>query len=356
MRFYPQHYTPRFQQHVWSLMHNGFYTRALDADDFAFIEGIRERGCIGNGPIADSPPALIEELGYWERHWDVEDGFERRIGRNIEQREARREARRLQLEAMRAKRLAEKAKRLADNAMAAAELEREEREWQLKQEALVREREERLKQTMLADLEWEAAGDYYDYIGKSSPLRGGHPFVHDDYEPRPRKQRRSSKYWQRHYVPEWKREQDSETRRQELAKEAKGRKKIEHRRKQAEILAKLAQAKAAESPLMLWGIHLRQYAKEAHQRHKRTETLRAIAEGRAQIRQADQILEELLRPVEVPIEVVVTVSLSPPPKPIAPRPRPPNLPMFFPGGGTARMVNCYGVRMIVRWPHLLHPR
>jgi hypothetical protein len=276
---YPQHYTPKFQRHIYSVANNGFLTRALDADDIAFIEGIRERGCIGNGPMADSPPALIEELGYWERHWEVEDGFVRRIGRNIEESEARREARRLQLEAMRAKRLAEKAKRLADNAMAAAELACEEREWQRKQEALKKEREERLKQTMLADLEWEEADfakqreENYYRRRRPEPYRGP-----------------------RHYEPEWKAEERTAPLRRRHARNAK--------------LQKLEIRRAAANP---------------------------PAPASVQNKPIVNPRQEFAQPLRE-----ATLALVQP----MPLPRPS---LFFPGG---RLVASYGVRMIVRWPHL----
>jgi hypothetical protein len=340
MAFHPQHYTPRFQQHVWSLMHNGFYTRALDADDFAFIESIRERGCIGMGPIADSPPALIEELGYWERHWEVEEGFERRIGRDIEKRERMREAHREQLEIMRAKRLAERAKRLADDAMAAAELAREEREWQKNQEALVKKREERLKQTMLADIEWETS--LHAGVGVTSPLRGATPAVlhHiadrydiEDYEDHDQQQR-SLNYRRRHYEPIWKSEERTAPLRRKHARAAK-QIKLANRRKAAQELAEQQMKEKAEQ----------EKEKANQEKYERVAKLHAAQQMRAAEHAAKARAEATLRDrqqMKARAEQVLQERLA-------------RL-HAAQKAQQQRVLCCYGVTLVVRWPHLLHPR
>jgi hypothetical protein len=72
---------------------NGFFARDLDADDFAFIEQIRERGYVACGSLALPAPtpctnsddvihrvALLEEMQFWAQPYPVDKIVVRRSG------------------------------------------------------------------------------------------------------------------------------------------------------------------------------------------------------------------------------------------------------------------------------------
>jgi hypothetical protein len=156
-----------FLRHLYSMSINGFYARECDADDIAFLEQVREKGTVNCGSLADVVPTawydhtarmpLLEELQYWETPWEVEEGVARRLGRPRVEREqnrwAREEADRIRRERWAVIRL----QRAMDKATMAAEVAREEREWQQRKDQQDREREARLTRTMEADKEWDAA-------------------------------------------------------------------------------------------------------------------------------------------------------------------------------------------------------
>ncbi len=72
---------------------NGFFARDLDAEDWAFIERVRERGCVPSGSLAQLAPtpctfsddviprvALIEEMDFWQQPYAVDKITVRRSG------------------------------------------------------------------------------------------------------------------------------------------------------------------------------------------------------------------------------------------------------------------------------------
>jgi len=159
-------YTPGFLRHVNHLVINGFYARDLDADDFAFIERVRERG-IANGDLPCTNTVLVEELDFWHLPYAIARNIERRAGPVERPTEApeRRELRELRSKEWHARR----ALRAQQKEMEAAELERERQEWE-------RANETRKRRELLSDAEWEAA---------APKLRFG-------------------KIVKRHFVPQWK--------------------------------------------------------------------------------------------------------------------------------------------------------
>jgi hypothetical protein len=181
-------YRPKFQRHLWSLAVNGFYARDLDADDFALLEQIRECGNVACGSLGDldvtpalynfenrprSGRVLDEELSFWNAPWAVELGVPRRVGTG-------RIAPQLD-PVLQAKWAARAAKRKADRD--AAKMQREQMHveamtaWKAKRRAMEYERQQRMLQTMLSDIEWEQAAPSNKTMLKKSD---------------------------RHYGPEWK--------------------------------------------------------------------------------------------------------------------------------------------------------
>ena len=158
-------YRRSFSRHLHSLVVNGFYAPDLDADDHAFLEQVRERGT-ANGTLPGSNTVLIEELEFWHVPYAVDNSVARRAGppsprvfETPEEHEARKARWRAQREI-----------REQEKAIAAAEMERERCEWQAAQET-------RKLRALMADAEWEAAAPRKRKFGK---VRG------------------------RHYVPQWK--------------------------------------------------------------------------------------------------------------------------------------------------------
>jgi hypothetical protein len=141
------YYKPTFYRHLNHLVINGFYARDLDADDHAFIEGVKTRG-IANGSLPNSSAVLIEELGFWHLPYAVAPGIERRVGRPppIKETPEQRELRQARVSRWHAQRTIRKQER----EIAAAELAREERE----QAEAIRRRKVR---EIITDAEWDAA-------------------------------------------------------------------------------------------------------------------------------------------------------------------------------------------------------
>lgn len=139
----PDVYTPTFRRALFNYVNNGFFARGLDADDHAFLEHVRECGSAnGQVPSEYAFGGFSEEMDFWTHPFSTEpfpvqhEIFLRRSPfLSDEQRRAKQE------------------KRARDKALMAAELEREQREWEQTQ----RERQAKLLQTILDDVEWEKA-------------------------------------------------------------------------------------------------------------------------------------------------------------------------------------------------------
>jgi hypothetical protein len=246
-------YTPGFNRHLHSLVINGFYARSLDADDHAFLEQVREHGTTSCGSLADVIPTtvfdhatrmpLLEELEYWESPWEVEEGIARRLGKpRIVENEEKRLAREHAEQIRQGLRKAERAERDADNAAMAAELAHEQEAWEQRQAELALEREQRLRQTMQADREWEAA--VYADEDDDKPVR--RPLTNDELLGVPKQRHR----WlgPRFYEPEWKQYERLSTPLSEIRRYAKERKIAERtaRLKRAEeVAAATAEVEAA---------------------------------------------------------------------------------------------------------------
>jgi hypothetical protein len=203
-------YRTSYSKHLYSLLRSGFYTRPLDADDFWFIDRIRHCGHVGGGTLGDLMPdrrkfgiyghegEAREAYDLWEdnsadpTYYDLDDeaaldemawyqqnkalqlaSLEHRKLVQAEHAEAS-AARRLMRAENAAKRRAEFERRWlqrqADDKLQREILAQEYRAWEHAQELIAREREERLRKTAIADLEWEAA-EKKRIVGVSSRQR-----------------------------------------------------------------------------------------------------------------------------------------------------------------------------------------
>jgi hypothetical protein len=226
-------YRPSFERHRHSLVINGFYTRELDADDFAFLEYVKKCG-VANGSLPSSNVVLLEELQFWHLPYTVMPRFDRQIGRTprLVDHDDYRAMKRAKRDAWHAQRLI----REQQKAIAAAELEREQREWEAAQQ-------KRKARELISDAEWEAAAPRKVSFGKTVD---------------------------RHYVPQWKLDElhraKTEARAVSVAKSAR-------RRHQQEVREAAAAARARAKQRE----HERQLLQEAEA------AVRAQAEEQARI-------------------------------------------------------------------------
>lgn len=198
-------YTPKFYRHLHHVVINGFFARDLDADDFAFIERVRERGNVGCGSLAYSTiaapadvfncgrPVLDEELHYWISPFsEAPVNYIKPLN-----------LRPLLRHEDPIKRAEILAQRKRDQEIQAAELESERQKWQARQAKLETEAAQRRKRWNREELDWEI------------PERP------------------------RHYRPHWQREPLIIARREKAAQAAKERERIAFERaaKQAELAA-----------------------------------------------------------------------------------------------------------------------
>src|SRR5215831_4438149 len=137
-----QLYRSPLSKHIYSLVINGFYTRELEADDFAFIEYVRKCG-IANGSLPRTDVVLLEELEFWHLPYSLAPAIERRVGR-------RRTIRQMSATTGQGKSRALKIIRENEKAIADAELAREQHEWK-------QANERRKARQLRIDFEWEAA-------------------------------------------------------------------------------------------------------------------------------------------------------------------------------------------------------
>ena len=144
-------YRNSFSKHLYNLAISDFYARELDADDHEFLEQVRSRG-IANGSLPNTNTVLIEELEFWHLPYAIAPDIERRAGpapRRAPETPEHRAMRQARSNAWHARR----ALREHDKAIAAAELAREQREWE---EA----NENRKLREILSDAAWEAAAPW----------------------------------------------------------------------------------------------------------------------------------------------------------------------------------------------------
>jgi hypothetical protein len=159
---------------MYSYVNNGFFARDLDADDWEFIERLRERGSIAVGIVGDWAPdgsfgygqnqgyAFEEEREFWENPWPVERYTVNRtaVVRPLLYAE--------KPEVVRAR----KEKRARDKALLATTLKAEREEWNRQQ----KERQLHQLQAVIDDHEWDRAA------------------------PKPK----FGKVVNRHFIPQWK--------------------------------------------------------------------------------------------------------------------------------------------------------
>ena len=151
MSYHPFYHKDRapFLKHLHNLVINGFWQRDLEADDFEFLEYVKARG-LANGSLPCSNVVLLEELEFWHLPYSIAPNIERRVGRPSRnsrfETDEQREMRQARSNAWHARRII----RENEKAIAAAELEREKREWEKAQQ-------QRKVRELIADAEWEAA-------------------------------------------------------------------------------------------------------------------------------------------------------------------------------------------------------
>ena len=181
----PDFYTKTFDRALTKYVNNGFFSRYLDADDYAFLEHVRECG-VANGQEPYTSGFLIEELDYWHFPYAVDYSAFRRHG------PINKEKQPIIPDADGA---ARRAQRIRDREAAAQTRAAMEEEWKRQTRSLAEEREQRLRQTMQADLLWDAEHP------KAAAEVSREEFARRYYSgPHPELPRR-------HYIPHWKREE-----------------------------------------------------------------------------------------------------------------------------------------------------
>jgi len=193
----PDFYTTTYRRALHAYHGSGFLTRALDADDIALIEQIRERGCLSTGSLGDLTPTPIftrrwcleEEVEFWRRPAEF-GAYDR--AQNILRTAVRTADAVVFSEHTKESRARKHLREAQDKAMAAAELARAEAEWKAQQEALAEERKQREARMRQSDLEWEQAEE------ASIRLRNTQRQINDAIKSGALKRKSG-----RHYVPQW---------------------------------------------------------------------------------------------------------------------------------------------------------
>jgi len=180
-------YRTSYSKALFSYVNSGFFARDLDADDHEFLEYVKVRG-IANGSLPNTSIVSLEEIEFWDLPYSEAPGVERKAGpvpirvRPIES-PMQRAMRLARTNAWHARRTI----RAEERAIAAAELEREQKAWE---EA----NERRRQQGIVSDAEWEAAAPH-----APTPIR---------FTKIKKKPAQFGKTVNRHYVPQWKVDED----------------------------------------------------------------------------------------------------------------------------------------------------
>lgn len=265
----PGVYTPTFERAKYKYRQNGYFARYLDADDYAFLEHVRQRG-IANGDLpTDTNAFLLEELGFWHYPYAVDHTVQRRQGEG--------KLSRYKLAIIPdADEAARQAKRNRDRQLLKAEKAAVQKAWDDERKKLIREREERIKRERETDLEWNEAVDNSMGSRWDLPLR--------------------------HYVPHWKR--DEWARKDREAAQRASRKKreqiaqraykalIARRAKQAQEEEKAAALMAEQAQAALYNraiAEARRIETAQAQQRAQEEELAAIA------RREQEIMEDVRR-------------------------------------------------------------
>ena len=174
-------------------INNGFFSRDLDADDWQFIEHVRECG-IANGQEPNTSACLIEELDYWHFPYAIDYSAFRRYGPPPRSRPM----------IPYAADAASHAQRVRNRQAAAEARAAMQAEWKRQEAEQAAEREKRLKATMESDALWE---DEHQTIKRRDEENGSFAGASvADRRERPYYRQRPQDLPQRHYVPQWKRE------------------------------------------------------------------------------------------------------------------------------------------------------
>jgi len=275
-------YTPTFQRALAYYASNGFTSRALDADDIAFIEHIRETGHVASGSLTYG--GSYEEINFWLTPWCSENiGIPRTNWQPSAARKLHEEQDQRRLDAIKAYR----AQRKIERKIEARTLERERKKYIKQQARIAEERERRILQAMLADVQWEKANpsritkdkSFAPYIGELNPRR------------------KSISKSARHYLPFW--------RRAEIAAKEHDIEQIERERKREQLErlkkreTKRQEREAAATDNTRWGAFLHRHgfaqALEAAHNHDRFMLEQLDAHKRAQAEQEQAKLRAALK-------------------------------------------------------------
>lgn len=171
MTAYP-HRSP-WSKHRYNVFRDGFYARALTADDRIYLEQVVKHGVANSSILSTS--VLSEEMEFWQQPYTIDYSVERRIGPVP----MRGQGETLESKALRqAQWRARNAKREADKAMEQAELERERKAWEEKRRRTkIRRRK--------SDIEWEQAAPPWGTVSEKTG---------------------------RHYIPQWKLDEERDYR------------------------------------------------------------------------------------------------------------------------------------------------
>jgi hypothetical protein len=252
-------YRPPFLKHLHNLVINGFYARDLDADDHEFLEYVKVHG-IANGSLPSTNVVLLEELEFWNWPYTIAPDVERRIGPRSRP-VATVEERAMRLARQRAWH-ARRVIRENEAAIAAAEMEREHREWE-------KVRKKRELRELLASVEWDAAA--------------------------PGSKATFGKTVARHHVPQWKLDERRGKNRTGPSRSGKARKMrheraieaaLLHEQAQAQERALEAQARASEA------LRLQEQALQQAHEQARARREKIIAEARKILEESQRLQRE----------------------------------------------------------------
>jgi len=258
----PPYYRTSFSKHLHSLARSNYFASRLDADDLRFLEYVKKTG-LANGSVPATNVVLLEELEFWGNPYTVHPHIERRVGKKPRPEEtpeqfAARQARSNRWHAQRIIRANERA-------IAAAELAREQREYEEAQA-------KRKAREALTDAEWNAAA----------------PKLH------------FGKMTGRHFIPQWKLDERGElndadakkAKRLEKARLKKEAAEIERQRDEriTERVAQELAAAAARENARHQAVREAMAREAAATKVERTERQRVIDEARENVKRLDRVL------------------------------------------------------------------
>ena len=204
--------------------------RFLDADDWAFIEHVRQCG-IANGELPYTNSFVLQELDYWHMPYWIDYSVHRRVGSRKEKSQ--------KFMIPDADAVSRKAQRVRAKADREAAKQAMKEEWDRQKRDLEKERQERLRRTMEADIEWDR-----DHEREFSNLHEA-PESFAEYTNR---KARASGLPLRHYIPHWKLEEMETPKQKQRRQKLEAVKAVEKKKRKEDHarLQKIAQQIEAE--------------------------------------------------------------------------------------------------------------